>query len=93
MAERLNAAVSKTVVRLKADRGFESPSLRKFFAKPMKPLKTIRFWWFFCLSERLSKRSDLSEGETEGLKDWETEGLGDYERGRLVQMKLAQFFE
>ncbi len=29
MAERSNAAVSKTVVRLTADRGFESPSLRK----------------------------------------------------------------
>ncbi len=29
MAERSNAAVSKTVVRLTADRGFESPSLRQ----------------------------------------------------------------
>ncbi len=28
MAERSNAAVSKTVVRLPANRGFESPSLR-----------------------------------------------------------------
>ena len=29
MAEWSNAAVSKTVVRLPANRGFESPSLRK----------------------------------------------------------------
>jgi hypothetical protein len=29
MAERSNAAVSKTVVRQPADRGFESPSLRE----------------------------------------------------------------
>jgi hypothetical protein len=29
MAERSNAAVSKTVVRQSVDRGFESPSLRK----------------------------------------------------------------
>jgi predicted GIY-YIG superfamily endonuclease len=29
MAERSNAAVSKTVVRLTADRGFESPSFRQ----------------------------------------------------------------
>ncbi len=33
MAEWSNAAVSKTVVRLPADRGFESPSLRKDKAK------------------------------------------------------------
>jgi hypothetical protein len=29
MAERSNAAVSKTVVRFSADRGFESPSFRQ----------------------------------------------------------------
>jgi hypothetical protein len=34
MAEWSNAAVSKTVVRLPADRGFESPSLRKAFMNP-----------------------------------------------------------
>ena len=32
MAERSNAAVSKTVVRLTVDRGFESPSLRQIKA-------------------------------------------------------------
>jgi hypothetical protein len=35
MAERSNAAVSKTVVRLSADRGFESPSFRNK-SKPAK---------------------------------------------------------
>lgn len=35
MAERLNAAVSKTVVRLTVDRGFESPSLRRLFGWPV----------------------------------------------------------
>ena len=34
MAEWSNAAVSKTVVRLPANRGFESPSLRKVFINP-----------------------------------------------------------
>ena len=34
MAEWSNAAVSKTVVRLPADRGFESPSLRKALTNP-----------------------------------------------------------
>ena len=34
MAEWSNAAVSKTVVRLTVDRGFESPSLRKAFMNP-----------------------------------------------------------
>ncbi len=34
MAEWSNAAVSKTVVRLTANRGFESPSLRKAKANP-----------------------------------------------------------
>ena len=36
MAEWSNAAVSKTVVRLPANRGFESPSLRKQLNEPLK---------------------------------------------------------
>ncbi len=46
MAERLNAAVSKTVVRRKAHRGFESPPLR--FTKPRivccDPVREAGFW-------------------------------------------------
>ncbi len=37
MAEWSNAAVSKTVVRQPADRGFESPSLRNSKILPLPP--------------------------------------------------------
>jgi hypothetical protein len=43
MAEWSNAAVSKTVVRLPANRGFESPSLRKAKLLPQ------RSWGIFVL--------------------------------------------
>jgi hypothetical protein len=41
MAEWSNAAVSKTVVRLTADRGFESPSLRKAKANHPDPVGMV----------------------------------------------------
>jgi hypothetical protein len=43
MAEWSNAAVSKTVVRLPANRGFESPSLREAKLLPQ------RSWGIFVL--------------------------------------------
>ena len=54
MAEWSNAAVSKTVVRLPANRGFESPSLRKGSLPGIaegNPLKIIVFILYSALSE------------------------------------------
>jgi hypothetical protein len=58
MAEWSNAAVSKTVVRRKMDRGFESPFLRwNKVAKTIKSSKTqrIRAFLFFIPAEFLNK--------------------------------------
>ncbi len=48
MAEWSNAAVSKTVVRLPANRGFESPSLRK--ANANHPYGTVGMVFVFSLA-------------------------------------------
>ena len=48
MAEWSNAAVSKTVVRLPANRGFESPSLRN---DKLLPQKSAGFLFYGCPSQ------------------------------------------
>ena len=53
MAEWSNAAVSKTVVRLTANRGFESPSLRKAKLLPQQAAAFLFFNWpiHACMEE------------------------------------------
>jgi hypothetical protein len=58
MAEWSNAAVSKTVVRLPANRGFESPSLRKGNTNH-PPEKADGFYFQAVRSKFILKRKGL----------------------------------